>query len=300
MQISDLEMCVQLAEKLNFSRAAEACFITQPVLSKHVSAVEREIGARLFQRDHRSVSLTCAGVEFVKGAKACLAEYGRMLESVQLAKGGLQALVKIACPQGLFRDYLPDIVSRFIDSHPHIRIEIEGMSIPELVDAIPQRTHDVFIIPENTFSFHTLRSVAFLEYDYGVLVAPDGPLSDKRSISIRDLRDVTVKLQSSRILGGLEDTIFKYLDPGESGAVIEQDVGDRLDDWFFSLSGADCVGLASAGTRGYLEPDLKFIPFNTNEDVPKMRMVVAWDESRKTQGLAAFLRSFLELTKKQN
>lgn len=297
MQISDLEMCVQLAEKLNFSRAAEACFVTQPVLSKHVSAVEKEIGIRLFQRDHRSVSLTCAGIEFVKGAKACLAEYERMLESVQLAKGGLQALVKIACPQGLFREYLPDIVSRFIDSHPRVRVEIEGMSIPELVDAVPQRIHDVFIIPENTFSFRTLRSIAFLEYDYGVLTAPDGPLSDKNSISIHDLRGVKVKLQSSKILGSLENTIFSFLNPDKNGIVIEQDVGDRLDDWFFSLSGNDCVGISSAGTRGYLEPDLKFIPFDADENVPTMRMMIAWDESRETPGLSAFLRSFLEMTK---
>ena len=63
-----LEYFVALAERLSFSRAAESCFVSQPTLSAQIAQLEATFGVKLFERDHRRVSLTTAG-------EAVLSEY---------------------------------------------------------------------------------------------------------------------------------------------------------------------------------------------------------------------------------
>lgn len=52
---------ITLARCLNFTQAAEELHMTQPALSKHIAALEREFGAELFIRDRRTVQLSEAG-----------------------------------------------------------------------------------------------------------------------------------------------------------------------------------------------------------------------------------------------
>lgn len=66
MPISDLEDFVILAEKLNFSKAAEALHLTQSSLSKKINNLEKKLGFKLFTRTTRSVELTQAGKSFYR------------------------------------------------------------------------------------------------------------------------------------------------------------------------------------------------------------------------------------------
>lgn len=61
MDIKSMTCFLAVAEKLNFSRAAEALYMSQPTLSQRISSLEEELGVSLFQRDHRHVFLTPAG-----------------------------------------------------------------------------------------------------------------------------------------------------------------------------------------------------------------------------------------------
>ena len=58
--IRQLEYLVALSETLNFRRAAEACFVSQPALSAQIRQLEEQLGVRLFERDRRRVIPTAA------------------------------------------------------------------------------------------------------------------------------------------------------------------------------------------------------------------------------------------------
>jgi len=60
-----LRYFITLAEQLHYGKAAEACFITQPSLSRQIVALEEEVGCQLFGRHSRSVNLTAAGRVFL-------------------------------------------------------------------------------------------------------------------------------------------------------------------------------------------------------------------------------------------
>lgn len=78
-----LRYFLAVAETGNFSRAAKAVSVTQPTLSAGIAKLERQLGARLFDRDRQGVALTPAGSRFLARARRIAEEYDRALQDIQ-------------------------------------------------------------------------------------------------------------------------------------------------------------------------------------------------------------------------
>jgi len=81
-----MRFVVAVAEERNFTRAAMRCHISQPALSRRVSEVESVLGARLFERRTRSVSITKAGHLFIREARRTLEQGQRTVSLVRLLR----------------------------------------------------------------------------------------------------------------------------------------------------------------------------------------------------------------------
>lgn len=77
-----------LAKYRNLSEASNELYTTQPVLSKHLAALEKEIGAELLDRSESPMQLTPAGEVFLEESCGLLAKYYRMLDRTRSAKTG--------------------------------------------------------------------------------------------------------------------------------------------------------------------------------------------------------------------
>lgn len=73
LDLRKLRYFAEVADQLHFGAAAQRLHITQPVLSRQVSQLERELGVRLFTRSSRNVTLTAAGRQLREEAQALLA-----------------------------------------------------------------------------------------------------------------------------------------------------------------------------------------------------------------------------------
>lgn len=78
-----LRYFLAVAETGNFSRAARRVSVTQPTLSAGIAKLERELGARLFDRDRQGVALTAAGNRFLARARRIAAEYDLALQDIR-------------------------------------------------------------------------------------------------------------------------------------------------------------------------------------------------------------------------
>jgi DNA-binding transcriptional LysR family regulator len=81
---------VTLADRLHFTRAAAELHIGQPTLSRQIRQLERQLGLVLFDRNQRSVGLTVAGRELLKGARQILERWDETLAALEPAAGGIR------------------------------------------------------------------------------------------------------------------------------------------------------------------------------------------------------------------
>ena len=124
MNKADLEKIVAIAEEGSMARASQKLFITQPALSKALTKVEEELGETLFTRRPSGLELTYAGECFLRKAYQILKLYSdvdmEFCELNQMRKG----ILKVGSADRLGALVLPELLRKFHERYPNIRIEI--------------------------------------------------------------------------------------------------------------------------------------------------------------------------------
>jgi DNA-binding transcriptional LysR family regulator len=112
-----------LCETLHFRRAAERLGITQSAVSQQISALEKDLGATLFERMGRRVYLTAAGEVLAREAVKVLSTVSRAREAVgTVSKGDAGRLrVGASTTPGIY--LLPEVLGRFRADFPHVELE---------------------------------------------------------------------------------------------------------------------------------------------------------------------------------
>ena len=83
MTTKQIDYCIELAHTLNFSRAAENMFVSQPTLTYQIKLLEEEVGFTIFERSGKGASLTPAGAQFVSFLAGMREELKRAIEQGQ-------------------------------------------------------------------------------------------------------------------------------------------------------------------------------------------------------------------------
>src|SRR5919106_5293211 len=95
VELQQLRYVIAVAETSNFTRAAERCLVVQSALSHQIARLERELGARLFERTSRRVRLTPAGAAFLPAARQCLDAAERAAAEVAAAVGEVRGRLAV-------------------------------------------------------------------------------------------------------------------------------------------------------------------------------------------------------------
>lgn len=114
---------VGVANAGSFSGAASQMGMTQSTISKQISALERHLGALLFHRTPRSLSLTTDGMAFYEGALRALAAIDEAESLVGLV-ANMQGTVRLTCPLSLAESRVIAMLARFLDVHPQLEIDL--------------------------------------------------------------------------------------------------------------------------------------------------------------------------------
>jgi len=114
----------QVVDHRGFARAARALGIPRSRLSRHVMALEAELGARLLNRSTRRFAVTEVGQEVYRHASAMLSQADAALEAVEFARAEPRGVLRASCPVGLAQAALAPILPQFLERHPAIRLEL--------------------------------------------------------------------------------------------------------------------------------------------------------------------------------
>src|SRR5438132_12083450 len=107
IELRQIRSFVTLAQELNFHKAAERLFITQPSLSHQIALLEATIGVRLFQRDRKRVALSDAGRAILEDAKHLLAQLDRVIVKPRQIAALDSARLRFGFPEHARRRSIP-------------------------------------------------------------------------------------------------------------------------------------------------------------------------------------------------
>lgn len=139
MDLKQLQYFLKVAEHLNFSRAAETLYISQPALSYQIAELERELGAELFIRDRRKVALTPAGMALVAPAKKIL-EQAEELPGL-LQRGNVQETGFLRIGFDSTEDHFEGIgvteaIAQFASANPGVELSMVQAPFSECADRV--------------------------------------------------------------------------------------------------------------------------------------------------------------------
>src|SRR5690606_27099302 len=118
MELQQMRYVVAVAETNSFTRAAERCLVVQSALSHQIARLERELGARLFDRTSRRVRLTAAGAAFLPVARQCLAAADRAVAEVAAAIGEVRGPLRVGLIPTVAAVDVPSALAEFRRRHP--------------------------------------------------------------------------------------------------------------------------------------------------------------------------------------
>lgn len=124
IDVRRLRYFVAVAEEQHFSRAAERLGISQPPLSEHIHALERELGVALFQRTTRSVSLTEDGLNFLPHARRILRDIDRCGEVIRDARWEKMSTLRIGILHAHAYTFLPRLLAAWAGKMPEVRLTL--------------------------------------------------------------------------------------------------------------------------------------------------------------------------------
>ena len=125
MEIKQLEIFVCVARNLNFSKAAEELYISQPSVSAQISALEKFLGAQLLVRNTKEVSLTKTGLDFLAYAQKILSLRDQAIYSVRGEDRSIYSAIDIISSTIPAQYLLPDIIASFQKQWPNIVFRLE-------------------------------------------------------------------------------------------------------------------------------------------------------------------------------
>lgn len=154
MELRHIRYFVAVAEELNFRRAAERIHISQPSLSAQIRQLEKEIGAKLLNRDTHQVSMTAAGEYFLESSRRILRDSEDTIHIAQRIGSGEIGKLTIGFVGSLGHDLMPRILRAFHHDYPEVELNLLEMDTTDQIKELNARALDVGLmglgLPEAT------------------------------------------------------------------------------------------------------------------------------------------------------
>ena len=163
MDMHRLRCVVSLARLRNVTRAAEENFVAQSTMSSTISAVEAELGCKLFIRKNRSVELTDAGRAFADAAANILALYDAACAEAARLQQPQSQLLTIGFNAVTLGERAAEVLLPFQKAHPNIEIRLCKHSLTKLMERLSLGQVD--IVFTNQFEARTRPGIRYTVID---------------------------------------------------------------------------------------------------------------------------------------
>jgi len=186
MNFRTLQYFTKLAELKHFSKAADACFVSQPTLSTQIRKLEEELGVSLIERAPRNVMLTPIGEEIAHRSRHILRDVEHLLDAARRSSDPQTGSIRLGIFPTLAPYLLPHVIPVIRQRYPGLKLQLVEEKTDIIVNKLDQGRLDAGLLALPVEAQGMEIEVLF-EEPFVAAMPSSHPLSKKPVISIRDL-----------------------------------------------------------------------------------------------------------------
>ena len=187
MTTKQIDYCIELAHTLNFSRAADNMFVSQPTFSYQIRLLEEEVGFQIFERSGKGASLTPAGAQFVTFLTGMRQDLKRAIEQGQNFSVQYQDSISICMMVRQAVTFLPEAMQLFADREPKVQITPMFQYENSMEQFLQNKADIVFALQEQTRQIPGIQVHDLFQSRIYLIARRDDPLAAKDLLKEEDL-----------------------------------------------------------------------------------------------------------------
>ena len=290
IELRHLRYFVAVAEELHFGRAAQRLNISQPPLSQQIRILEQEIGAQLFSRTNRSVSLTAAGQQFLLDARLILQNVNQAADKAARIHRGEEGELRIGFTSSSpFIDAVSDALFTFRQRFPAVHLQMQELHTRQQLTPLLDGSLDLGVM-RNTVLPDTLNHQLILQEPLYALVPCQHALANRSHISIRELAQESFVFFDPQVGTALYSDIINLLERYQIQPKITQEVGEAMTIIVLVSTGLGISILPESFQRVHLD-NVVWIPLQEADAQSEVWLV--WPEMREPPAVTQAMISLL-------
>jgi LysR family carnitine catabolism transcriptional activator len=184
----EIDAFLALEETRRFAIAAQRCHLSPSAFSQMIGRLEEQVGARLFDRNTRNVSLTPEGEVFSHGARRIAAEIRASVNELRERANRRVGRVSVGVTPSLAADWLPQRLAEFQSAHPGIALRMHDVTSERCLQMIERGDVDFGISAHPGSDLEFEHHLLFMER-YHLVCRIIDPLAKLPEIRLRDLKN---------------------------------------------------------------------------------------------------------------
>ncbi|MFD3332792.1 LysR family transcriptional regulator [Streptomyces sp. NPDC058700] len=263
IELRHLRCFLAIAEETSLTRAAARLHLTQPAVSRTLATLERHLGARLVDRSTHHLALTAEGRAFQDRAAAALAAFEAAVDPAGLGHRPL----RLGHAWSAFGPSTTPLLRRWQREHPETPLEL--LRVDDRTAGLTRGEVDAALL-RGPVDAPGLATEELTTEERVAAVPSDSPLADRPRLTLHDLADGTV------VLNTVSGTTTLALWPPATRPAATVTVANT-DDWLTAIAAGRGVGVSSASTAAlHPHPGVTYRPLS---DAPPLPVVLAWRDA---------------------
>ncbi len=243
MRLERLPYFIDLYETRSYTKTAQKNYISQTSVTLFINSLEKEFGAKLFDRTTLPIQPTAAGKQFYQDAKLLLQQYERLKVTLPRIEKGAEARIRLCYTSQIDLKILLPFVQQFKKTHPEVSFEVSGCTFRDASQLLWIQKCDAAVgidfEPEYTAGMETL---LLYEGEYQLLVPASHPLFERESLTKEEVYRYPLVMLSPEVIGRSFDGMIQNARLDGYYPHIQQTASDLESEMFMILT-ENLVGL---------------------------------------------------------
>lgn len=295
MNTTQVKCFLAAAQHLNFTKAAEALYMSQPVVSRQIASLEQEIGVQLFVRLRNVVVLTKAGEYLQTALSKIMADYQHAIQTASSMSQGTSGSLNIGTAEGqTFYDYYDPVFLHFWQQRSQVKVQVSYYPHSKLKQALTEGEIDIAIASSvDAESYPDVNTVKARTGDAWLVVPANHKNIGKENLTLADFKEDTFilldEVESGNIGGQQKEALINL------GIPMHQRIAPNIGTFALWLESGMGISTLNSWHALRKSDKVKFLKIDSLEPVTE---VIAWRKDNINPNIKVFVDLVKELEKK--